>query len=160
MTDVEFEPVIVSMGSAIVALRPRDGTIAWHVPTEQPVSRFYRVGTRLFAVTGTRVVCMELRTGSVLGQVDVGFVPDAGVVCDGQLVLVRGSDSSASPEAIVCMTSDGRRRWHGTLTVDGESACLTTFGTDGKPKSDATFPFRAAPAGIAHRDSVVQPDHR
>jgi hypothetical protein len=160
MTDVEFEPVIVSMGSAIVAMRSRDGTIAWHVPTEKPVSRFYRVGTRLFAVTGTRVICLELRTGNVLGQVDVGFVPDAGIVSEGHLVLTRGGDESAPPEAIVCMTSDGRRRWRGTLTVEGGTARMSTFASDGKKKSEITFPFHAAPVGMAHRDAVVQPDHR
>jgi hypothetical protein len=158
MTDVEFEPVVVIMGSAIVALRPRDGTIAWHVPTEEPVVRLYRVGTRVFGVTGTRVVCCELRTGHVLGQIDLGFAPDSGLVCDGQLVLLRGGGVAPSSEAIVCLTSDGRVRWRGTLGMEGQSAKLATFDPAGKQKSEITFPFRGAPAGIAYRDAVVQPD--
>lgn len=157
MTELEFEPVVVAMGSALVALRPTDGTIVWHVPTSAPVVRMYRVGTRMFGITGTRVVCVELRTGKVLGQVDIGFAPDSGMVCDGHLVLLRG-EVSASPEALVCLTSDGRVRWHGTLGIQGSEARLATFGADGKPHSEATFPFRGAPAGIAYRDLVVQPD--
>lgn len=157
MTDVEFEPVVVVMGSAIVALRPRDGTIVWHVPTEQPVVRIYRVHTRLFAVSGTRVICVELGTGNVLGQVDLGFAPDSGMVCDGELVLLRG-DGTATSEAIVCLKIDGGVRWHGTLGVQDGNAKLTTFGGDGQAKSTITFPFHGAPAGIAYRDAVVQPD--
>jgi hypothetical protein len=159
MTDVEFEPVVVVMGSAIVALRPRDGTIAWHVPTPQPVVRIYRVDTRMFGVSGTRVICVELRTGEVIGQVDIGFAPDSGMVCDGQLVLLRGGEASPTPEAIVCLTADGQVRWRGTLGIEGGKAKLATFSaTGGKPLSVVTFPFRGAPAGIAYRDAVVQPD--
>jgi hypothetical protein len=158
MSDVEFEPVVVIMGSAIVALRPRDGTIAWHVPTDQPVVRIYRVDTRLFAVSGTRVICVELRTGETIGQVDVGFAAESGMVCDGQLVLLRGGQAGAAPEAIVCLTADGRVKWHGTLMVDGKNAKLATFDASGKSKSKATFPFTDAPAGIAFREGVVQPD--
>lgn len=158
MTDVEFEPVVVIMGSAIVALRARDGTIAWHVPTEQPVVRLYRVHERMFGVYGTRVVCVDLRTGSVLGQVDVGFAPESGMVCDGHLVLLRGGDVSSTPEAIVCLTSDGQVRWRGTLGVEAGKAKLATFDADGQAQSAVTFPFRGAPAGIAYRDAVVQPD--
>jgi hypothetical protein len=159
MTDVEFEPVVVVMGSAIVALRPRDGTIVWHVPTEQPVVRIYRVDTRLFGVYGTRVVCVELRTGEVIGQVDIGFPPDSGLVCDGRLVLLRGGDASPSPEAIVCLTAEGVVRWHGTLGIEAGKAKLATYsGGAGAPQSTVTFPFRGAPAGIAYRDAVVQPD--
>jgi outer membrane protein assembly factor BamB len=158
MSDVEFEPVVVIMGSAIVALRPRDGTIAWHVPTDQPVVRMYRVHTRMFAVSGTRVICIDLRTGEVIGQVDVGFAPESGMVCDGQLVLLRGGQAGAAPEALVCLTSDGRLRWHGTLTVEGKNAQLATLDAGGRTKSKITFPFTDAPAGIAYRDGVVQPD--
>ncbi len=158
MSDVDFEPVVVVMGSAIVALRPRDGTIVWHVPTEQPVVRLYRVDQRLFGVSGTRVICVELGTGDVLGQVDVGFPPESGMVCDGQLVLLRGGDVAPTPEAIVCLTSDGQVRWHGTLRIERGKAKLATFDEDGQPRSQVTFPFRGAPAGIAYRDAVVQPD--
>jgi hypothetical protein len=158
MSDVEFEPVVVIMGSAIVALRPRDGTIVWHVPTELPVVRIYRVHTRLFAVSGTKVICVELRGGEVIGKVDVGFAPESGMVCDGQLVLLRGGQAGAAPEAIVCLTSDGRVRWHGTLAVEGSDARLATFDAVGKTKSQITFPFTDAPAGIAYREGVVQPD--
>lgn len=159
MSDVEFEPVVVVMGSAIVALRPRDGSIAWHVPTEQPVVRIYRVHARLFGVSGTRVVCVELHTGEVIGQVDIGFAPDSGMVCDGELVLLRGGDVSPAPEAIVCLTAEGVVRWHGTLGVEGGKAKLATFSGEGAvPQSVVTFPFRGAPAGIAYRDAVVQPD--
>ena len=158
MSDVEFEPVVVIMGSAMVALRPRDGTVAWHVPTDQPVVRMYRVDNRLFGVSGTRVICVELRTGDVLGQVDVGFAPESGMVCDGQLVLLRGGQAGATPEALVCLTSEGRVRWHGTMTVHGKNAELATYDASGKSKSNVTFPFTDAPAGIAFRDAVVQPD--
>jgi hypothetical protein len=158
MTDVEFEPVVVVMGSAIVALRPRDGTIAWHVPTAQPVVRLYRVDTRLFGVSGTRVVCVELRTGEVLGQVDIGFAPDSGMVCDSHLVLLRGGDASPTPEAIVCLTSEGVMLWRGTLGIEHGKAKLSTFDDTGKARSSVTFPFRGGPAGIAYRDLVVQPD--
>lgn len=158
MMDVEFEPVVVVMGSAIVALRPRDGSIAWHVPTEQPVVRLYRVDARMFGVSGTRVVCVDIRTGEVIGQVDVGFPPDSGMVCDGQLILLRGGDAAPSPEALVCLTSDGHIRWRGTLGIERGKAKLTTFDESGHRQSEVTFPFRGAPAGIAYRDAVVQPD--
>jgi len=158
MTDVDFEPVVVVMGSAIVALRPKDGTIMWHVPTEQPVVRIYRVHTRLFGVFGTRVVCVEVRTGDVLGQIDVGFPPDSGMVCDQNLILLRGGQTAPSPEAIVCLTADGRVRWHGTLALEDGKAKLATFDSHGQAKSDVSFPFRGAPAGIAYRELVVQPD--
>jgi len=158
MTDVEFEPVVVVMGSAVVALRPRDGAIAWHVPTPAPVVRLYRVDTRLFAASGTKIVCINLRTGEVLGQVDIGFPPDSGLVCDRQLVLRRGGGAHVSKDAIVCLTSDGRIKWRGTLDTEGGKARLATFDAKGKAKSEVTFPFREAPAGIAYKDAVVQPD--
>lgn len=158
MSDVSFEPVVVVMGSAIIAIRPVDGKIVWHVPTEQPVVRLYRVDTRLFGVSGTRVVCVEIRTGEVLGQVDVGFAPESGMVCDGQLVLVRGGDVAPSPEALVCLTDEGQIRWRGTLALVRGKAELTTFDDEGKASSKIRFPFRGAPAGIAFRDAVVQPD--
>jgi hypothetical protein len=81
------------------------------------------------------------------------------MVCNDQLVLLRG-EAAASPEAIVCLTSDGQLRWRGTLTVDAKkvTAELATFDEKSRPRSKIAFPFAAAPAGIAYRDAVVQPD--
>jgi hypothetical protein len=128
------------------------------VPTDQPVVRIYRVHERLFGVYGTRVVCVEVHNGEVIGQIDIGFQPDSGMVCDQNLVLLRGGQQAPSPEAIVCLTADGRIRWHGTLVVDEGKGTLATFDSHGEARSNISFPFRGAPAGIAYRELVVQPD--
>jgi hypothetical protein len=168
MSDVDFEPILVCMGCAVVAIRPRDGVILWHVPTPQPVTRLFRVEERLFAVYGTSVLAIDVTHGQALGQVDVGFAPDAGLVCDGHLVLVGGpvggnaiAAQSGTPHgAMVCLSSDGSVLWGGALALEGEQAHLLTFGADRQPLSDVRYPWRGGPAGIAYAGVVVQPDLR
>lgn len=154
---VPSECVVVCMGCAVVAMQPQTGAIVWTVPTEQPVVRMFRARARLFAVTGAHVHCIDLSTGAVIGVLDIGFAPEAGMVCGEDLVLLRGS-MSTSPDAIVCLTQDGRTRWKGTLSMEGTNALLRTYGPAGEPRSRTSFPFRGGPGGIAYGDMVVQPD--
>ena len=160
--DASSEPLLFCAGCAVVAIDIADGTIRWSVPTKQPVVRIYRVGARLFAVSGTTVVCIDVARGVAVGEVDVGFPADSGIVCGDELVLAHGA-VVAMRGAIVCLTFDGRVKWRGTITMevtgllDG-NAHISTVGPGGEPRGEARYPFRGGPAGLAYGAQVVQPD--
>ncbi len=157
------ETVVVSMGCAVLALRAEDGSIAWHVPTLAPVVRMYPVGQRLFAVAGTKVVCIDTSTGTAVGELEIGFVPDAGMICGEDLVLLRGGTVLGGADAMICLTASGGVKWRGTVQLESTGllsghSLLRTFGPSGEPRSEARFPFSGGPAGVAFGDAVVQPD--
>jgi hypothetical protein len=151
------EPAFICMGCAVIAINPEDGAIAWTVPTPHPVLRMFRAASRLFAVNGTKVHCIDVTNGALMGVLDIGFAPETGMVCGKDLILLRGSISPA-PEAIICLTQDGLTRWKGTLAIEGSNVVLRTFGPAGEMRAQSAFPFRGGPSGILYRDFVVQPD--
>lgn len=156
------EPIILCMGCAVVGLEPDTGAIRWMVPTQLPVTRMFRVASSLFAIASKVVVCIDVASGSVVGQLDLGFPAETGLVCGDTLVLARGVSSSRL-DGVVCLTLDGRIKWKGAVTIESTgilrgNALLRMSGPNGEALGEVRYPFSSGSAGIAHGSNVAQPD--
>lgn len=126
------ELFIVAGNERIVALRRRDGALAWHhvfaedhgiwgpqtsAPTEPLAIEF--VGERLFVGLTHMIVCLEYATGRVLGQVKL---PEHAARPQ---LLFDGEDVFAISHAtVLCLDTYGNLRWsapHG-LSTSGSPA--------------------------------------
>jgi hypothetical protein len=154
------EPVVVCMGRALVAFDHGSGQVVWHFVAEAAIQRLFRVGNRVLLASGEKVVCIELADGRHVGTVEIGFVPDAGLVCGTDLVLADGTSSGAETPRVVCVSSDGAIRWRATTATEGRGAenVLRTFGADGQKRSEVRYARSGYRAGILFANVVAQPD--
>jgi len=152
------EPVVVCMGRALVAFDGQEGTIAWSFVAEAPIQRLFRVGARILALSGEAVVCVDLATGRHVGTVQLGFQPDAGLVCGADLMLAAGTSSGGETPRLACVTPDGSLRWRGTVAVAGAENVLRTYGGDGTRRSEIRYTRSGYRAGILWSHLVAQPD--
>lgn len=153
------EPVVVCMGRALVGFDNGSGAIAWSFVAEAPIQRLFRVGPRVLALSGEAVVCVDVQSGHLVGKVDVGFQPDAGLVCGTDLVLAAGTSSGATEvPRVACLTSEGVIRWRGTMAVAGAENILRTYGVDGARRSEIRYARSGYRAGILWSSLVAQPD--
>ena len=168
------EPVVVCMGRALVAFDHGSGAVLWHFVAEAAIQRIFRVGARVLAACGESVVCVDLATGRHVGTVNVGFTPDAGLVCGTDLVLADGTTSGTETPSVACVSSDGTIRWRGTTATEapqqaggwgnappakgpGENV-LRTYGADGQKRSEIRYARSGYRAGILYANVVAQPD--
>lgn len=152
------EPVIVCMGRALVAFEQATGTIAWSLVAEASVERLFRVGRNVLALSGETLLCVELASGRLIGQVPLGFRPDAGLVCGTDLILADGTSSGSESTRVACVTSEGAFRWRGTVAVAGPENVLRTYGGDGSRRSEIRVARSGYRAGILFGGGVAQPD--
>src|SRR5690349_17807115 len=94
------EPVVICMGRALVAFDNASGAIVWSYVADAAVQRLFRVGGRILAVSGESIVCVDLPNGRVVGRVELGFQPEAGLVCGTDLVLASGTSSGGESPRI------------------------------------------------------------
>lgn len=174
LTGAPAEPVVVCMGRALVAFDQATGAVVWHFVAEAAIQRLFRVGPRVLFASGETVVCVDLATGRHVGTVNIGFVPDAGLVCGSDLVLADGTSSGSETPRVVCIASDGTIRWRATTSSEvpaqgggwGSSPqpqpkaenVLRTYGADGVKRSEIRYARSGYRAGILFGGVVAQPD--
>lgn len=152
------EPLFVTLGCGLAAIDPTNGTLLWSVPTDWPITRIFRVGQRLLALTATEVHCVDTETGHVVGVARLDFTPETGIVCGDTLVLGYAGMMIGPMTALVCLTSDGHVQWRGELH-DDSARILRMFGPRHEPRGEAELgSTRSAAVGFAFRDAVQQPD--
>jgi hypothetical protein len=152
------EPVVICMGRALVAFDNGSGAIAWSVVADAAIQRLFRVGRNVLALSGESIVCVELSSGRLIGKVELGFQPDAGLVCGTDLVLADGTSSGGESPRIACLSSDGGIKWRGTVAVAGPENVLRTYGADGARRSEIRYARSGYRAGILFANVVAQPD--
>jgi hypothetical protein len=158
------EPVLVCMGRTLLAIDRDLGSIHYTIEAAASIERIFRVGERVLAVAGRAVLCVDVASGKLVGQVDLDFVPQNGLVCGDDLVLASSALGGGATSAVVCLASDGTVRWRVTrqLEVTGflsATVLVRGHGPDGAVRSETKSPtVDAHPAGIAYLDSVIQPD--
>lgn len=108
--------------------------------------------------SGSTVVCVDLGTGRHVGTVDIGFQPDAGLVCGTDLVLADGTASGPESPRMGCVTADGPIRWRATVETRGAENVLRSYGSAGDKRSEIRYARSGYRAGILHGASVAQPD--
>lgn len=159
------EPLVISLGQGLLAVDPATGEVRWSLSLKRPITRLFRVGERVLAVGADVVTCVDRDTGAVIGQVELGFHPDEGIVCGTDLVLAEGNSIVGDRPAIVCLSSEGTIRWKATTTMvstgllSGE-VCFRSFASDGSLRSEVRYGMMGAPPGFLFRDAAVQPDRR
>jgi hypothetical protein len=147
--------------------------VLWHFVAEAAIQRLFRVGTRVLCTTGETVVCVELANGRHIGTVNIGFVPDAGLVCGPDLILADGTSSGSEEPRVVCIASDGSIRWRATTSSEAPQAAagwgaspspqkaesvLRSYGADGSKRSEIRYARSGYRAGILFGGVVAQPD--
>lgn len=158
------EPVLVCMGRTLLAIDHELGSIHYTIEAAGSIERLFRVGERALVVAGKAVLCVDVASGKLVGQVDLDFAPQNGLVCGDDLVLASSSVGGSATSAVVCLASDGTVRWRVTrqLEVTGflsANVLVRSFGPDGALRSETKSPsVDAHPAGIAYLDAVTQPD--
>jgi outer membrane protein assembly factor BamB len=169
------EPVVVCMGRALVAFDRATGTVLWNFVAEAAIQRLFRVESRVLCASGETVVCVELSSGRHIGTVNVGFVPDAGLVCGNDLILADGTSSGSEEPRVVCIASDGTVRWRATTSSEAPRAqgegwgaspagaakaesVLRTYGADGTKRSEIRYARSGYRAGILFGGAIAQPD--
>ncbi|MBX3229139.1 MAG: hypothetical protein KIT84_02300 [Labilithrix sp.] len=154
------EPVITCMGRALVAFDRDTGAVRWHFVAESAIQRLFRVGARVLASSGDAIVCVEVANGRHVGTVQIGFTPDAGLVCGTDLVLVDATSSGTETPCVVCVSSDGQIKWRGTTATGAQrtDSVLRTYGPDGTKRSEIVYAKAGYRAGILYGDVVAQPD--
>jgi len=167
------EPVVVCMGRALVAFDHATGAVAWHFVAEAAIQRLFRVGGRVLCASGEAVVCVDLATGRHVGTVNIGFVPDAGLVCGSDLILADGTSSGSEEPRVACVAADGTLRWRATTSSEAPQAqggwgasptpqkaesVLRSYGPDGAKRSEIRYPRSGYRAGILFGGVVAQPD--
>jgi hypothetical protein len=168
------EPVVVCMGRALVGFDHATGAVVWHFVAEAAIQRIFRIGSRILATCGDSVACIEAASGRHVGTVNIGFTPDAGLVCGTDLVLADGTTSGTETPSVACISSDGQIRWRATRGTEsaqqpggwgtsppgkgpGENV-LRTYGADGQKRSEIRYPRSGYRAGILFGTVVAQPD--
>jgi hypothetical protein len=152
------EPIVVCMGRALVAFDQPSGTVRWHFIAESTIERLFRVGGRVLCTSGSLVVCVDTMTGRHVGSVDVGFRPDAGLVCGSDLMLADGTSSGPESPRVACVTADGQIRWRATVEARGPENVLRTYGGGGDKRSEIRVARSGYRAGILFGQLVAQPD--
>ncbi|HEY8078686.1 MAG TPA: PQQ-binding-like beta-propeller repeat protein [Labilithrix sp.] len=152
------EPIVVCMGRLLVAFDGASGAVRWNFVTDATIERLFRVGMRVLLSSGSSVVCVDLATGRHVGTVDIGFQPDAGLVCGTDLLLADGAASGPESTRLACVTSDGQIRWRATVETKGAENVLRTYGTQGDKRSEIRYARSGYRAGILHGANVAQPD--
>jgi outer membrane protein assembly factor BamB len=151
------EPVVVCMGRTLVAFDP-SGVVRWHFVAEASIQRLFRVGGRVLALSGQQVVCVDLVTGRLFGTVDVGFQPDAGLVCGTDLVLAEGTPTGTESPRVACLSDSGAIRWRATVEARGAENILRTYDMSGARTSEVRYARSGYRAGILYGATVAQPD--
>lgn len=155
---------VVALGRGLVALDVASGAIAWAHQTKSNVGRLFKVGPRVMVVAGAVVTCLDHDTGQLVGELDVGFYPEAGIVSGTDLILVQGNLATNDRPCMVCLTSEGAIRWRGVSSFESRGllsgdSVLRTFGPSGEPRSQHTFDgLMSGHAGLVLGDVTVQPD--
>ena len=158
------EPVLVCMGRTLLAIDRELGSIHYTIEAAASIERIFRVGERALVVAGKAVLCVDVASGKLVGQVDLDFAPQNGLVCGDELVLASSALDGDGTSGVVCLASDGTVRWRVTrqLEVTGflsATVLVRSFGPDGALRSETKSPsVDAHPAGIAYLDGVIQPD--
>jgi outer membrane protein assembly factor BamB len=152
------EPVIVSMGRALVAFDQGSGVVRWNYVADRTIERLFRVGGRVLASSGESVVCVDVATGRFVGAVDLGFQPDAGLVCGADLILANGTSGGAEATRVACVSHDGMIRWRATVATAGAENVLRSYGGDGSPRGEIRYARSGYRAGILWAHAVAQPD--
>lgn len=159
-TGPQQEPVVVCMGRALVAFDREGGAIRWHFVAEAAIQRIFRVGTSVLCSSGDDIVCVDLASGRHVGTVQIGFTPDAGLVCGTDLVLVDATSSGVEKPCVVCVSASGQIRWHGTTAtgMTPKDSVLRTYGPTGQKTSEVVYAKAGYRAGILYGGVVAQPD--
>lgn len=154
------EPVIVCMGRALVAFDREGGAIRWHFVAEAAIQRIFRVGGSVLCASGDDVVCIDLASGRHVGTVQIGFTPDAGLVCGTDLVLVDATSSGVEKPCVACVSANGQIRWRGTTAtgMTPKDSVLRTYGANGQKLSEIVYAKAGYRAGILYAGEVAQPD--
>ncbi len=152
------EPIVVCMGRLLVAFDQPSGAVRWRFVADATIERLFRVGARVLLSSGSTVVCVDLPNGRHVGTVDIGFQPDAGLVCGTDLVLVNGTASGPETPRMACVTADGQIRWRGTVETKGPENVLRSYGMQGDKRSEIRYARSGYRAGILHGANVAQPD--
>ncbi|MBL8612943.1 MAG: PQQ-binding-like beta-propeller repeat protein [Myxococcales bacterium] len=152
------EPVVVCMGRALVAFDPQTGAPRWHYVADSAIVRLFRVASRVLALSGQLVVCVDLATGRLVGTVDVGFQPDAGLVCGTDLVLAEGTPPGTEAPRVACLSADGAIRWRATLEAKGAETVLRSYLASGQQNGEIRYVRSGYRAGILFGANVIQPD--
>jgi len=154
------EPVVTCMGRALIAFERESGVVRWHFVAEAPIQRIFRVGARVLAASGDVVVCVEVASGRHVGTVQIGFMPDAGLVCGTDLILADATSSGTETPCVVCVSSDGQIKWRGTTATGTQrtDSVLRTYGADGAKRSEVVYAKAGYRAGILYGGVVAQPD--
>lgn len=152
------EPVVVCMGRALVAFDAQTGAPRWHFVAEASIMRLFRVAGRVLALSGQVVCCVDITTGRLVGTVDVGFQPDAGLVCGTDLILAEGTPPGTEQPRVACLSADGAIRWRATLEAKGPETVLRTYLQTGAQNGELRYARSGYRAGILHGSNVIQPD--
>jgi hypothetical protein len=152
------EPVVVCMGRVLLAFDQPSGAVKWSFVAESSIQRLFRVGGRVLCSSGALVVCVDVQTGRHVGSVDIGFQPDAGLVCGTDLLLADGTASGPESPRLACVTADGQIRWRATVETRGPENVLRTYGGGGDKRSEVRYARSGYRAGILHGQNVAQPD--
>lgn len=159
-TGPQQEPVVVCMGRALVAFDREGGAIRWHFVAEAAIQRIFRVGTSVLCSSGDDIVCVDIASGRHVGTVQIGFTPDAGLVCGTDLVLVDATSSGVEKPCVVCVSAQGQIRWRGTTAtgMTPKDSVLRTYGPTGQKTSEVVYAKAGYRAGILYGGVVAQPD--
>jgi len=152
------EPVIICMGRVLVAFDAATGVVRWNHVAAATILRLFRVGARVLATTGESVICVEATTGQLVGTVQLGFQPDAGLAIGTDLILSSGTSSGSESPRVACLGSDGSIKWRATIAAAGPENVLRVYGGDNSRRSEIRYPRTGYNSGILFGATVAQPD--
>ena len=116
-TNTSPAPLVLSLPSRLVAVDPSSGARLWEMKLEESARRLFMVGPNLLVCCGNvgsaEILCVEMASGRVLGQVDLGFCVTAGLV-HGDRLYIAASGGAA------CVGVDGRIVWRALVERAGK----------------------------------------
>ncbi len=156
-------PLVVALGSLLVAVEPETGRELWRQELGSVVTRFFLVEQRIFVASGKELSCLDLTSGKNLGKVAIGFAIRAGFVRD-QRLYVSGIGGAGvvtlegnvlwkcTPEHVPTFTiSEGDAYDINTTATNHIGEKLWTAELSGKHSQNQTN-------GILLGECVAQPD--
>ena len=117
-------PLLV-LSTRVTALNRHTGALVWTYEVDAATRRFAIEGERLFVFDGNgRLHCLELRTGRLIGRVDLGLSQANSMLVDGDRMYVS-NDST-----VIALDLNGQILWRADVPANG-SYSLCGLGVPG-----------------------------